>query len=523
MKVAPPDDGRPRRRDVVAALGGGLATTMLAPRRAEAQAAGLQALVQSALGEGQSFSAAAVVDVARTLSRRPYVAPSSDLPEPFAGLSYERYVAIRVRPAGRIWEGEGRGFVVEPLPRGFVFTTGVSLFTVEDGQVRRAIFDRSRFDFGDLAIPANTPEPGFSGFRLIATADGAPFEFALVQGATFFRAAARGQTFGIIARALTLKPAESRGEEFPSFRAFWLERPTAGINALVIHGLIDSESVTGAVRMTFRPGDSTIVDVETTLFPRVALEHVGMGGMAAAFLFGPNVRRATDDVRPAAYDAGGLSVLNGQDEWLWRPLNNPDTLQISAFVDDNPRGFGLVQREREFGVFGDDTQRYEARPTLWIEPIGDWQQGAVQLIEIPSDAEINKNILAYWRPKTPMAAGQEVALAYRQFWSWLPPERPKLAVVTATRSGRGSSARRRRFLVEFAGDDLGTALPDLRPVLSAAPGTIQLPRFWAYPDRRTVRVSFELDYGTESACEMRLVLQSGTKPVSETWLYRWTP
>ncbi|WP_299567739.1 glucan biosynthesis protein [Enterovirga sp.] len=490
---------------------------------AAAQSGGPQALIQNALGEGQRFEAGAVTELARALSRRPFAPPPNDLPEPFAGLSYERYVAIRALPTGRIWHGENRGFVVEPLPRGFVFTTGVSLFTVEDGQIRRVVFDKSRFDFGGLAVPPNAPDPGFSGMRLESVAGGQPFEFALIQGATFFRAAARGQNFGIVARGLVLKAAEVRGEEFPIFRAFWIERPVPGTNAIVVNALLDSESVAGAVRMTFRPGEATIVDVETTLFPRVALEHVGIGGMGAAFLFGPNVRRGTEDIRPAVYDASGLSMLNGQGEWLWRPLNNPDTLQTSAFMDDNPRGFGLIQRERDFAHFQDDAQRFERRPSLWIEPIGDWGQGSVQMIEIPSDSEINKNILAYWRPRAAMAAGSEITLSYRQFWSWTPPDRPQLATVWGTRSGRAGSGRRRRFLVEFGGDGLAAPIPDLRATLTASPGTILNHRVWAYPDRKTVRVAFDLDPGNENASEMRLVLQSGAKPLSETWLYRWTP
>jgi glucans biosynthesis protein len=500
---------------------------MLVPGRALAQTpapGSFQAVVQGTLGEGQRFNPAAVVDIARALARRPFAAPPNDLPEIFGGLNYEQYIAIKAQPAARIWEGEGRGFVAEPLPRGFVFTTAVTLFTVEDGVVRRVLFDRSRFDFGALNVPASAPDPGFSGFRLISTPlGGPPLEFAIIQGATFFRALARGQNFGTVARALTLKPAETRGEEFPSFRAFWLERPVAGTNAIVVHGLIDSESVTGAVRMTFRPGEATITDVETTLFPRVNLEHVGLGGMGATFLFGPNVRRTTDDVRPAVYDASGLQMLNGKGEWLWRPLNNPDTLQISAFVDENPKGFGLVQRERDSAFFQDDVQQPERRPTVWIEPIGEWSQGAVQLIEIPSDSEVNDNILAYWRPKAVMQAGAEVSFAYRQFWCWTPPDRPALASVAATRSGRGAGARRRRFLVEFVGDTLAQPVADLKPTVTTSPGAIQNVRIWLYPERKTARVSFELDPASEAACEMRLVLEAGSRPISETWLYRWTP
>ena len=513
--------GPSRRAALALAAGAGAAALA---RAAVAQQPTPATLIQNAFAEGQRFSAAGVADLARTLSRSAFVRPPNDLPDAFAGLNFEQYIGIKSLPAARIWEGEGRGFVVEPLPRGFVFSTGVTLFTVEDGQVRRLVFDRRRFDFGALNVPANTPDLGFSGFRLLSAAGGAqPFDFAIIQGATFFRALARGQNYGIVTRALTLKPAETRGEEFPIFRAFWLERPAAGTNAVVVHGLIDSESVAGAVRMTFRPGEMTIVDVETTLFPRVNLEHVGLGGMGATFLHGPNVRRATDDVRPAVYEASGLQIWNGQGEWLWRPLNNPDTLQISAFLDDNPKGFGLLQRERDFTSFGDDAQHFERRPSLWIEPIGEWAQGVVQLLEIPSDSEINDNILAYWRPRTPMAAGSEVTVAYRQFWCWAPPERPGLAAVTATRSGRGSGGRRRRFLVEFTGDSLVAPTPEVRPLVSAGPGTIANIRSWSYPERKTVRVAFELDPGGESACEMRLLLQSGTKPLSETWLYRWTP
>ena len=491
---------------------------------AGAQANGPAALIQSALGDGQRFGTGALRELAQSLSKRPYQAPATDLPDPFGGLTYERYVGIRGLPSSRIWDGEGRGFVAEPLLRGFVFQTPVSLFTVEDGLIRRTVFDRSRYDFGSLNLPQTPVDPGFSGMRLEASGAGSPpFQFALIQGATFFRAVAKGQNFGIVARGLALRPADAKGEEFPSFRALWVERPNAGTNAITLHGLVDSESVTGVVRMTFRPGETTIVDVETTLFPRVHLDHVGLGGMAATFLFGPNVRQTTDDVRSAVQEVSGLSILNGQGEWIWRPMNNPDSLQISAFLDENPKGFGLLQRDRDFSFFQDDIQHFERRPSLWIEPIGDWQQGAVQLIEIPSDAEVNKNILAYWRPKAVMQAGSEVTLAYRQFWSWTPPERPKLGIVSATRSGRGSGNRRRKFIVEFTGEPLGVPLPELKVTLTAAPGSIPTQRVWTYPDRKMVRVIFELDYGSETACEMRLALQSGGTPLSETWLYRWTP
>jgi glucans biosynthesis protein len=512
-----------RRRDVLASFGASLACAAVA-RPALGQNITPQSIIQTVLGDGLPFDGSLVTEVARQLARRPFVAPPNDLPDVFANLTYEQYVAIRRAPPTPIWANEGRGIAVEPLHRGFLFTNAVGLNLVEDGVIRRVVYDRNRFEFGRLNVPANIGDIGFSGFRLSSTFGGEHLiDFAIVQGATFFRALARGQNFGVVSRALTLKPAEARGEEFPFFRAFWLERPAPGSNAITIHGLIDSESTSGAVRMTFRPGDMTIVDVETSLFPRVNLEHVGLGAMASTYLFGPNDRRNVDDLRPAVHESSGLQMLNGQGEWLWRPLQNPETLQISAFVDNSPRGFGLLQRDRAYESFQDDDQRFERRPSLWIEPLGDWGQGSVQLLEIPSDAEVNDNILAYWRPRQPMVANSEVAFAYRQYWCWVPPERPPLAVAGTTRVGRGTNGRRRRFAIDFTGDMLGDAPPpDLKASATVGPGTILNLRLWPYPERKTTRVTFELDPGNENACEIRLVLEAGGKPISETWLYRWT-
>jgi glucans biosynthesis protein len=482
-----------------------------------------QTAIATRMGDSQPFDPAAVVDIARQLAKKPFAAPPNDLPDAFSNLNNEQYGSIKFQQQP-IWAGEGRGIALVPLHRGFLYTNAVDLYLVEDGAVRRVGYSPAQFNYGNINVPNNVGDIGFSGFRLISQqGEGKPFDFAVIQGATFFRAVARGQNFGAISRALTLKPAEARGEEFPIFRAFWLERPTAGSNSITVHGVIDSESTTGAVRMTFRPGDMTIIDVETTLFPRVNLEHVGLGAIASTYLYGPNDRRNADDIRLAVHESSGLQMLNGQGEWLWRPLHNPETLQISAFVDNSPRGFGLLQRERSFEAFQDDDQRFERRPSLWIEPLGTWGQGSVQLLEIPTDSEINDNILAYWRPKEPMAAGSEVALAYRQYWGWNAPDRPPLATVLATRVGRGSGARRRRFAVDFTGDMLGTVPGDLKSVLTVGPGAFQNLRVLTYPERKTVRVAFELDPGNENACEMRLILEAGGKPISETWLYRWTP
>ena len=475
------------------------------------------------------FDLAQLVEIARGLSKRAYRAPSADLPDVFAGLNYEQYVGIRNQPGTAIWANENLGYAIEPLHRGFVYSTPVELNVIEDGIARRLTYSPNDFSFGGVKPPAETKDIGFSGFRVLRTSEGQPAaDVAIFQGASFFRAIANGQLYGPTARALSIRTADPKGEEFPLFRAVWIEKPSLA-TPLAIYALLDSESVTGAYRFTLRAGDATIIDTECTLFPRATLEHIGLGAMTATHVAGPLDRRRNDDVRPGIYDVSGLEMLNGRDEWIWRPVSNREILQISAFVDENPKGFGFVQRDREFGRFLDDDNHWERRPTLWIEPIGDWGAGSVALVEIPSDSEVNQNIIAYWRPRAPLAAGSETMFAYRQFWCWSPPDKPSGALVTLSRGGRppgaSASTRRRRFLVDFTGDVIGDQQrsPEITPMIAASPGSVSSVRTFVNRDRKTFRVLFDIDPGSDASSELRLQLEVQGKPISETWLYRWTP
>ena len=498
------------------------AAVVLATAAAAQQPTGALAFLQAVLQDGATFDPAVVIEAARLLSKRPFVPPVTALPDPFNGLNADSYGAIRHRPERLIWSDENRGLVIEPLHRGFVYATPVAISLVEDNLVKRVVYDQNRFSFGRLTPPSQLPDIGFSGFRLLTSGEN-PREIANFQGASFFRSAARGQGMGALARALAIKTADPRGEEFPVFRAFWIERP-ASADLIVIHAVADSESATAAFRFTLRASDVTILDTEATVFARTPLDHVGLAPMQASYLFGPSKRRNVDDYRPAVHEVNGLQMLNGRGEWIWRPLNNPEQLQISSFMDENPRGFGLVQRERDFSAYQDDDQRYELRPTLWIEPIGDWGGGSVQLVEIPSESEINDNIIAFWRPKAPLAAGSETSFAYRQFWCWVPPEKPNVAQAVGFRVGRGGQGRRRRMMVEFAGEVFATEKqPDMKLALSASAGQLINPRLVLNQARQSVRVHFDLDPGSENATELRLLIELADKPLTETWLYRWTP
>jgi glucans biosynthesis protein len=505
------------RRDVLKAAAGTIAAGLI-PGFAKAE--------QPAEAQPHPFTKDSVLELARAVASRPFSPPPSELREPFANLTYEQYVGIRTKPEAAIWAGENTGFVIEPLHRGLIFTAPVDIHIVENQTMRRVAYDSTKFDYGGLKVPEKLPEIGFSGFRILRTQSDAPAaEVAIFQGASFYRAAAQGQNLGATARGLSIRTADPRGEEFPFFRSFWIEKPAPGDNMLVIHALLDSASVAGSYRFTLRPGDATIIDTELTLFPRANVDHFGVAGVTAAALFSPLDHRRTDDIRPMVAATNGLQMLTGKDEWLWRPLSNRETLQISAFVDSNPKGFGFLMRERNLEAYEDDDQHWELRPSLWIEPLGEWGDGSVQLVEIPSESEINENLFAYWRPKQPLAAGKETSLAYRQFWCWNPPSRPPLATAKGARGGRSPTGPKlRRFLVVFSGEILGSPqrTTNIKAALTTSPGSATNIRTFHNAQTKTCRVLFDVDPAGESFCELRLVLQAGDDPISETWLYRWT-
>ena len=78
------------------------------------------------------------------------------------------------------------------------------------------------------------------------------------------------------------------------------------------------------------------------------------------------------------------------------------------------------------------------------------------------------------------------------------------------------------FAVDFEGATLFEP-GDIDVDLGASAGTITRQEGFRYPERKTLRILFELDPGSERASELRLALRRGPARISETWLFRWTP
>jgi glucans biosynthesis protein len=507
---------------------GGLAAAKLSvaalPTGSHAQA---DRLASDAMG----FGADHVAELARQLASKPHVAPDSALPPALRGLTYDQYRTIRFDRSQAPWRSDGLPFQLQPFHRGFLYRDRVALHEVHRGVARPLRFSTRQFSYGETIAPVPDEDLGHAGARVLAPLNRAGHydEVVAFLGASYFRAVGRGHVYGISARGLALATADPKGEEFPWFRAFWFERPALEADFLVVHALLDSQSVAGAYRFTIRPGSvtrgaTTTMDVEARLFPRRRLGALGIAPLTSMYLHSPNDRGGADDYRPAVHDSDGLLIMTARGERLWRPLTNPRALQVSAFADRDPAGFGLMQRRRAFTDFHDLESAFHRRPSLWVEPLSPFGEGEVQLVEIPTPNEINDNIVAFWRPKAPLPAGVEALLHYRLHWCSEAPVAGTVAAFTGTRVGAGSAARMRRFVLDVAG-----------PALEGLPGTGELTLdTWAnagtihhataHPNVETggLRVAFEFAPGGAALAELGARLLHDGVPVTETWLYRWT-
>lgn len=411
----------------------------------------------------QPFSRQTVVDKARQLSLTPFAPEEGQVPQALLDLSYDAWRDIRFRPDKALWKDEHLPFQLQFFHPGLFYDRLVDINIVEKGTARRLPFDAALFDYGsNHTVPEQIPSKfGFAGFRIHGTINTPKYfdEVAVFLGASYFRAVARGQVYGLSARGLAVDTALPDGEEFPGFREFWIEKPGRSGKDLTVHALLDSQSLTGAYTFVIRGGKTTTMDVTATLFLRTPVEKIGLAPLTSMFLFGENTdQRKVRDFRPEVHDSDGLLVHHDTGEWFWRPLTNPEELEVNGFKADNVEGFGLIQRDKEFASYQDLEAAQERRPSLWVEPRGKWGRGRVELVSIPSDKEIHDNVVAFWVPEDALPTGVAQTYEYRLRWYAGRFTHPPLGYVEATRCGDVEGGGK-RFVIDFK----SKALDLLRP------------------------------------------------------------
>jgi glucan biosynthesis protein len=260
------------------------------------------------------------------------------------------------------------------------------------------------------------------------------------------------------------------------------------------------------------------MEVEATLFPREHLAHVGLAPLTSMYMHGPADPGYEADYRPAVHDSEGLAMQRGNGERLWRPLTNPGTLQFSAFIDDNPRGYGLIQRSRDLEDYQDLEARYHQRPSAWVTPLGNWGRGQVTLVEIPSDSEAHDNIVVYWRPQDGLPAGQPYRYAYRLTWRDSAPGLRGIARISRSAGGQKLFSDHRQVMIDWSGTDDAS---DVTVAASISNGRILETTTQPNPAIDGTRVFVSFEPAEAQAADLRVQLLRAGKPLGETWLYRW--
>ena len=485
-------------------------------------------------GKPEPFSYANLKGLARSMSGTPYHEAYKPLPPAVQHLSWDQWESIAYRPDRALWYGEDLSFRIRFGHLGFSITKPVRMYAVEDGQAREILFDPSMFDYGRSGLkPGDLPKDlGFAGFAVLFHTDWRS-DRAVFQGASYFRAVDGDGQYGMSQRGLAVDTGMARPEEFPDFVAFYLEQPEKSSNLLTLYGLLDSPSVTGAYRFIVNVGDTLVMDVDAALYPRKQIERVGIAPGTSMFYKGENQRNVSEDWRPQIHDSDGLQIWTGGGEWIWRPLINPKVVRVNSFLDDGPRGFGLMQRDRSFADYQDDGVFYDKRPSVWVEPKGSWGKGSVMLVEIPTRDETMDNIVAFWTPENKPERGEELLYAFRLYWCRWNPVGPKgLAMAGATRTGMGGIIGQPRkyfswrFVVDFFGGDLPllTDIDKVTPVITASRGRVEITSARPLKPLNGWRAMFDLvPDGSTDPIDLRLYLSYQGQPLTETWIYQYTP
>ncbi|MBO0344720.1 glucan biosynthesis protein [Roseibium sp. CAU 1637] len=483
-----------------------------------------------------SFTFEALVETMQARAGEPYAPYDKPLPEALANLDYDHHRLIKFRRDRSLWSNTAADYQLQAFHPGWLFKEPVEVFEIIDGHAKPVTFSGADFEYlGALSDKGleKMELPGAAGIRLLYplnTPDNLD-ELIVFLGASYFRALGKGNTYGLSARGLAVNTAAGGAEEFPRFSRFYLRRPEEGQQEMLLWAELDSPSVTGAFQFRILPDINTQVEVDARLFVRNDIERLGIAPLTSMYLFGENDRTGFDDYRPEVHDSDGLLILREDGERLWRPLRNPSNLGLSFLGESNPQGFGLLQRDRKFDDYQDTEALYHKRPSLWIEPMGDWGQGSVMLAEIPSQLEVHDNIVAFWVPEAKAEAGSSFRFAYRMTWGAEPEPGTEKAQVVATRTGHGGAsglaetkATVRKFVVEFAGEQLAKigAEEPLSAILSIQNGeqkTDHLQKLegggWRYV--------FDVQRNNaDQPVEMHLVLKLNDKILTERWMYQWT-
>ena len=483
-------------------------------------------------GPAEPFSFDLLKERAKARAAEPWQGLASPHADTLERIDYDAFQKIVWRKGSSLWAVDGKRPPVQLFHLGKYFKEPARIYACHGGEAREILYRRSYFDMPADHVARSLPEDiGYAGFRVMNGKQDR--DWLAFLGGCYFRSSGELDQYGLSARAIAIDTAMPTPEEFPRFTEFYMEPAGDDPDRLIVSALLEGPSIAGAVRLDCKRDKAVVMDVECALFARRDIARLGVAPLTSMFWFGQIDRSQAVDWRPRIHDSEGLSIWTRAGEHIWRPLANPPSVMTNAFLDKGPRGFGLLQRHRHFDDYQDDGVFYERRPSLWVEPLGDWGAGAVHLVEIPTDDEIHDNIVAYWVSDEPVLAGDARDWRYRLHWVADEPFPSPLATIMNSFSGTGGTPGQprpkgvRRFVIDVEGDILARhERGDLKVMASTSRGTIR-GETATYPivgvDQRW-RAVFDVEVSGPEPVDLRMVLTDGDdQPVTETWVYQYFP
>src|SRR5579862_114430 len=479
---------------------------------------------------------------------KPFRSPRVDLPDFLrqTNLDYDKYNQIAFRDEDALWATEPLPFRIEFFHPGYIYSEPIKVNEFTLTHVQPIRFVQDWFDYRSLKFPRQIPaDTGYAGFKVLYPLNQANKwdEMGAFLGASYFRLLGKDQVYGMSSRGLAIDCGETdRPEEFPIFTDWWLGKPSKGEDRLKLFAILDSVSCVGAYEFILIPGDTTVAEVDARVFfregdkvrdvnpNRKPIKTIGMAPLGSMFWFSPASERRFDDYREAVHDSDGLLMQMGNGEILWRPLNNPTRLSHQVFAAKDIGGFGLVQRNRDFSDYQDLFRRYDHTPSVWVQPDGQWGEGEIHLVELPTENEYNDNIVAFWNPKEQPPPLKPLSFSYTLKWG-LTEEDMKLTMekdkVISTRIGVDArDPKVRQFAIDFAGPKLKRFTPENPPqaiTSCSANAGISDSQIFPLPDKGSWRVIVKLEPHNQDPVDIRCTLQKGEEVLSETWTYHWSP
>jgi len=481
-------------------------------------------------------------------AQKPFHSPKADLPDFLRAdkLDYDKYREIEFRHESALWAAEPLPFRVEFFHPGYLYQEPIHVNEFTLTHVQPIRFVQDWFNYRALKFPKQIPaDTGYAGFRILCPLNQQDKwdELGAFIGASYFRLLGKGQSYGQSARGLALDCGEpDRPEEFPIFTDWWLGKPSQGEDRLKMYAILDSVSCVGAYRFVIIPGDTTVMEVEAVLYfregdkvrtvnaDRKPIKTIGMAPLTSMFWFGKASEKRFNDYRPEVHDSDGLLMQMGNGEVLWRPLNNPAQMSHQIFGAKDIGGFGLIQRERDFSNYQDLFNAYYKTPSVWVRPNGNWNEGEVHLVELPTHYEGLDNVVAFWNPKEQPQPLKRYPFSYTLLWGSNESDM-KLTFdkdrVISTRIGVDPRDEKvREFAIDFAGAKLKAFNEANKPqAITSCSANAGIPYSEVFYNKYTSswRVVLKLEPHNQDPVDIRCTLQKGEEVLTETWTYHWSP